>query len=125
MSLSCETRAFVAAVERRIETQGRSQGFGQGGQQSFNLEPRGRGAPEPKFVQNMGFPLKLPENCMILKKFLARGPGPQDTPTPICCWYSQKGKQIMEEDLPEFPVLVVVQTSPNHDGVIQPTTRPV
>ncbi len=35
------------------------------------------GGPSPKFAQNGGFPIKLPENCMILKKILgARGAGP-------------------------------------------------
>ncbi len=34
--------------------------------------PQG-GALSPQFAQNKGFPLKLPENCMILKKSGARG----------------------------------------------------
>ncbi len=41
--------------------------------------PQGRGALSPKFAQNRVFTLKLPENCMILKKFLgARRDPPVD-----------------------------------------------
>ncbi len=41
-------------------------GFWSGGP---SFDPRG--ALSPKVAQNRGFPLKLPENCMILKKSLA------------------------------------------------------
>ncbi len=44
--------------------QARIRDFDQGGQRSFDP----RGALSSKFSQNRGFPLKLPENCMILKK---------------------------------------------------------
>ena len=40
-----------------------------------------RGALSPKFAQNRGFPLKLPENCMVLKKSWGQGgPGPPRAP---------------------------------------------
>ncbi len=39
------------------------------------------GAMNPKFAWNRGFPLKLPENCMILKKSWGQGgPGPPGPP---------------------------------------------
>ncbi len=42
----------------------------------WSFDPKGR-ALSPKFAQNMGFPLKLPENCMILNKSWGQGgPGP-------------------------------------------------
>ena len=44
------------------------------GQKSFDP----RGALTPKFAQNRGFPLKLPENCIILKKIWGvRGQAPR------------------------------------------------
>ncbi len=48
--------------------------FGHGGPAEFWPQ---EGALSPKFAQNRGFPLKLPENCMILNKSLgARAPPP-------------------------------------------------
>ena len=47
-----------------VTQQVRIQDFGQGA--SGVLTPVG--GLSPKFAQNGGFPLKLPENCMILKK---------------------------------------------------------
>ena len=39
-----------------------------------------RGPLSPKFAQNRGFPLKLPKNCMILKKSWGKGAGPPGPP---------------------------------------------
>ena len=51
--------------------------FGHGGPAEFWPQ---EGALSPKFAQNRGFPLKLPENCMILNKSLgARAPPPGST----------------------------------------------
>ena len=52
--------------------QARIQDFGQG-RPSGVLTQGGGVALSPKFAQNRGFPLKLLENCMILKK--SWGPG--------------------------------------------------
>ncbi len=55
------------------------------GQRSFG--PRG-GALSSKFAQNRGFPLKLPENCMILKKSWMQGgggSGPKAPLDPLLC----------------------------------------
>ena len=42
------------------------------------------GGLNPKCAQNGGFSFNLPENCMILNKFLgARGPGPKGPPDPL------------------------------------------
>ena len=61
----------------RGEGQARIQDFGQGGQRSFDP----KGALSLQFAQNRGFPLKLPANCMILKKsWVQGGPGPQGPP---------------------------------------------
>ncbi len=55
---------------------GADPGYGSGGQKSFDPP---LGALSPKFAQNRGFPLKLPENCMIIKTSWGQGgPGPQD-----------------------------------------------
>ncbi len=43
--------------------------WSEGSQQRFDP----KGGPEKKKCENKGFPLKLPENCMILKKSGARG----------------------------------------------------
>ncbi len=56
-------------------------GFWSGGPSGI-LTPRG--APSPKFAQNRGCPLKLPENYMILKKSWGQGlPGPQGPLDPL------------------------------------------
>ncbi len=51
---------------------------------SVVLTPRG-GALSPKYARNKGFPLKLPENCMILKISWGQGcgPGPPGPPGPL------------------------------------------
>ncbi len=51
-----------------------------GSQMSF--DPNGL-ALSPRFAQNRGFPLKLPENCMILEKMLGARWGP---PPPLRKW---------------------------------------
>ncbi len=51
--------------------------FFQQGNCGFLLQGRirefGQGGPEPKICKKRGFPLKLPENCMILKKYWGQG----------------------------------------------------
>ncbi len=45
---------------------------------------KGGGALSPKFAPNRGFPLKLPANCIVLKKILGeRGLGLQGSPDPL------------------------------------------
>ncbi len=51
-----------------------------GAERSF--DPR---ALSPKFAQNRGFPLKLPENCMIWKKWGQGAQGPLD-PLVLLSW---------------------------------------
>ena len=49
----------------------------------WSLDPKG-GALSPQFAANMGFPLKLPQNCMILKTSWGQGgraPGPPGSAT--------------------------------------------
>ncbi len=65
---------FISKRENWFKAQARIQDFGQGGA-SRVLTPKG--ALKPKFAENRGFPLKLPENCMILKKYWGQG-GPLD-----------------------------------------------
>ncbi len=48
---------------------GADPGFWSGGQWSFDQ----KGGLSPKFAQNRAFPLKLPKNCMILKKSWGQG----------------------------------------------------
>ncbi len=51
--------------------------------QPSSLEPKG-GDPEPNICSKLGFSLKLPENCMILKKSWGQGgPGPQGPLDPL------------------------------------------
>ena len=49
-------------------------GFWSGAAEFWPQKAGGGGALSPKFAQNRGFPLKLPENCMIKQNLGARGP---------------------------------------------------
>ena len=51
------------------------QDFGQGGQQSFDP----KGALSPTFAHNRGFPLKMPQRCMIIKNLGGQGGPPGST----------------------------------------------
>ena len=61
-------------------TQVQIQDFGQGAQWSF--DPKGVGALSPKFAQNRGFPLKLPELPDFEEILGARGLDPLLIPVP-------------------------------------------
>ena len=53
---------------------GANPGFGSGGPAEFCPQ----GGSEPAICQNRGFPLKLRQNCMLLKKSWGQGgPGPR------------------------------------------------
>ncbi len=69
----------AAHLLKAIVSRRRSGILVRGAQWSF--DPKGGGALSPKLLKIGGFPLKLPENCMILKKSWGQGGlGPQGPP---------------------------------------------